>query len=73
MHARISQASRRLALLAATLLALSLAVHQGACVDYVSEPSSKCTGSCYECGCPEGQYCTTPMGSWFPVCKRRGS
>jgi hypothetical protein len=71
MHVRIARASRPLALLGATLLALSLAVHQGACVDSVSEPSTKCTGTCYECGCPTGQRCVTPMGSWFPVCKRR--
>jgi hypothetical protein len=70
MHVRIARASRPLALLAATLLALSLAVHQGACVDSIFEPSTtKCTGTCDKCGCPEGQRCVHPMSSWVPVCQ----
>lgn len=63
----ISRPTRRLALLIASLLALSLTIHQGACESPVQP--SQCDGYCDKCGCPEGRRCEQGLGDPIPVCR----
>lgn len=59
--------SRPFGLLAASLLALALALHQSACMSGFAEPS--CNGFCTECGCPKGERCEQGLGDPFPICR----
>lgn len=51
------------------VIGILLSLSGVSCSDVGGPSSSRCTGSCYECGCPDGQSCGQGLGDPIPVCR----